>query len=402
MARTEEVVSIFLASPGDVHEERTRLAETIGKWNRAWSRDLGLRLELLRWEDDAYPDIGEDGQDVINRQIPDDWDIFIGIMWARFGTPTGRAQSGTEEEFNRALLRRKEAPESVRLMFYFKNAQLSPNDIDPDQLGRVQRFRSEVQSEGLLHWTFSDTDEFEELVNLHISKHVQAWRSSRKSEIEAVTQPSRIAPTSQADDEIKQSLSASAEEMLEPDESGYLDVLEDFADKAKEIESVLMRVANAQTTLTEKTNVGRIELDRLREVPTPSPKQMRASIARVADHMLTYAMTIDGEAPQLRVALSSSLGLLNKFVVLAAELYPEQLAETRRACESLLEHIVGARTSSEGFRDGIEQLPRMTKELNVAKRKQVAAMNSLIDEFQNGERLLVEAIEVLDGLTPKD
>ena|SRR3989337_1199459 len=32
-------------------------------------------------ETHTYPGIGEDAQDVINKQIDDDYDIFIGLMW---------------------------------------------------------------------------------------------------------------------------------------------------------------------------------------------------------------------------------------------------------------------------------------------------------------------------------
>jgi hypothetical protein len=80
LARTESVMTIFLASPGDVTEERNRLEDTIADWNRTWARNLGIRLELMRWEQDAYPDIGADAQDVINQQIPQDYDLFIGLM----------------------------------------------------------------------------------------------------------------------------------------------------------------------------------------------------------------------------------------------------------------------------------------------------------------------------------
>jgi hypothetical protein len=31
------------------------------------------------------------------------YDLFVGIMWRRFGTPTGVAGSGTEQEFDHAL-----------------------------------------------------------------------------------------------------------------------------------------------------------------------------------------------------------------------------------------------------------------------------------------------------------
>jgi hypothetical protein len=102
MPRQKKVITIFVASPNDVVDERTKLEEVINELNITWSRNIGLRFDLVRWETHAFPGIGDDPQDVINEQIPDDYDIFIGIMWCRFGTPTGRAGSGTAEEFQRA------------------------------------------------------------------------------------------------------------------------------------------------------------------------------------------------------------------------------------------------------------------------------------------------------------
>ena len=96
MSRTESVLAIFLASPSDVMDERNLFQEIVAEWNQTWARNLGLRLELLRWEQDAYPGAGTDSQDVINHQIPEDYDLFIGLMWSRFGTPTARAGSGCD------------------------------------------------------------------------------------------------------------------------------------------------------------------------------------------------------------------------------------------------------------------------------------------------------------------
>ena len=62
---------------------------------------------------------------VINRQLPDDCDIFLGVMWARFGTATPRAGSGTEEEFERALTRHQANSRSVMILFYFKQASFA-------------------------------------------------------------------------------------------------------------------------------------------------------------------------------------------------------------------------------------------------------------------------------------
>ena len=122
MATRETVLRVFVASPGDVADARKRLGPIVEELNLILSRSIGVRLELVMWETHTYPGIGEDAQDVINRQIGE-FDIFLGIMWLRFGEPTGRAGSGTEEEFDRALQRYKADHRAVQLMFYFRDAE---------------------------------------------------------------------------------------------------------------------------------------------------------------------------------------------------------------------------------------------------------------------------------------
>ena len=61
----------------------------------------GIRVELLRWESNVASQIADGPQPVVNKQI-ESYDIFIGLLAKRFGTPTAVAQSGTEEEFRRA------------------------------------------------------------------------------------------------------------------------------------------------------------------------------------------------------------------------------------------------------------------------------------------------------------
>ena len=154
MARTETVLSVFVASPGEVADERRRLERVVDELNFVWSREYGLRLELVKWETHAYSNKGADAQDVINTQL-DEFDIFLGIMWKRFGEPTGRAESGTEEEFIRARERHSQDPDLIRVMFYFRNsppAQLS--EVDPKQLASVNEFRKEVAQSGVLYWLY--------------------------------------------------------------------------------------------------------------------------------------------------------------------------------------------------------------------------------------------------------
>ena len=100
-----KLLKVFIASPGDVAKERDVLREVIDDLNRSLALEKGVMLQAIGWETDARPGFGADPQTLVNQQIADmsQYDLFVGILWDRFGSPTPRAGSGTEEEFNRAV-----------------------------------------------------------------------------------------------------------------------------------------------------------------------------------------------------------------------------------------------------------------------------------------------------------
>jgi hypothetical protein len=155
------VLKVFVASPDDVAQERDALAKLLADINDVLAYltpEKGLSLELVRYETHSYPDLGAP-QDVINREIPVDYDIFIGIMWKRVGTPTRNARSGTIEEFNRACERRKQGS-LPRIMFYFCDQPIPvPTAPELKQLAEVVEFRSQLASQGLTA-TYSSHAEF--------------------------------------------------------------------------------------------------------------------------------------------------------------------------------------------------------------------------------------------------
>jgi hypothetical protein len=148
---TPRVLKVFVASPDDVAGERNALAKLLSDINDVLAYlapEMRLSLELVRYETHSYPDIGAP-QEVINREIPVDYDIFIGIMWKRAGTPTATAASGTIEEFKRACERRKQGS-LPRIMFYFCDQPIPvPTATELQQLAEVVSFRSQLASQGL-------------------------------------------------------------------------------------------------------------------------------------------------------------------------------------------------------------------------------------------------------------
>src|ERR1035437_3878528 len=151
MPRKETILKVFVSSPSDVKSERLAVVEIIEEINNTWATFLGIRMETVLWETHCRPGIGGDSQQVINEQLPPDYDIYLGILWKQFGTPTPRFESGTEEEFQGAYERYKKNPKDVGVMFYFKNEPVPPMEIDTAQLNKVHEFRKKLGQIGRAH-----------------------------------------------------------------------------------------------------------------------------------------------------------------------------------------------------------------------------------------------------------
>ena len=85
-----EILRVVVASPNDVQQERDVLDNVVTEVNRGVAADRGIRLEVARWETDAYPGFHPKGaQGLIDPVLLiTDCDLLIGIFWKRFGTPT--------------------------------------------------------------------------------------------------------------------------------------------------------------------------------------------------------------------------------------------------------------------------------------------------------------------------
>ena len=156
---------IFAASPGDVQGEREALATVVNEVNQTHGSPLGYRLELVRWETHVAPGAGAP-QRVVNEQIGP-YNIFVGIMWRRFGTPTDEWGSGTEEEF-RIAYRAWEKDPSVALMFYFCQKPFMPNSVEElAQFQKVLAFKRELEGKALV-WSYAEPATFAGEIRKHI------------------------------------------------------------------------------------------------------------------------------------------------------------------------------------------------------------------------------------------
>lgn len=168
---------LFLASPGDVQLEREVLTNAVDEINLTTGPLLDCRLEVVKWETHTSPEAGRP-QQVINDQLGT-YDIFVGVMWRRFGTPSGIAESGTEEEY-RLAYKRWENDRDLPLMFYFCEAPFFPASIEElDQIRKVLVFRKDLEGKALT-WSFKNHEEFEPTIRKHLSQRLPRLVEARR------------------------------------------------------------------------------------------------------------------------------------------------------------------------------------------------------------------------------
>ena len=385
MARQETILSVFVASPSDVDDERNRLEEIIRELNTAWSRELEVRLDLVRWETHAYPSFGEDAQAVINDQIPDDFDIFVGLMWYRFGTPTGRAGSGTIEEFQRAKARHDANPNDVQLMIYFKDAaprRLHPSKLDHEQIAKVSTFRNGLGAEGGLYWSFQTVDDFEKLIRLHLTRQVQFWRSKNATKVEVAT---------------IEAVPSAEKSSNEEDEVGFLDLMEQFEDEFATVTDITVRIATATTEIGEKMSVRSTEMQEFAVGPdAKNRKAAKRLIGNAASDMDQYVHRMESELPLFSHHLNEGMAALTKAAAMSLEFNDDD-----KALEQAKENLEGIRTFRETlatverqileFKQSVASIPRMTTILHRSKRAMVNVLGQLEDELRGAQVMAREA-----------
>ena len=126
---------VFLASPGDVPAERLAVRKFFDEYNRHTAHIWNARFEVVDWENYATIGVGRP-QELITQQTLEkhrnSLALVIGIMAQRFGSPSGKAESGTEEEFNWAMTshQTKGFPE---IKWFFRKVDKLEMPSDPDE-----------------------------------------------------------------------------------------------------------------------------------------------------------------------------------------------------------------------------------------------------------------------------
>ena len=182
------ILNMFVACPEDVAAECQAVTRVVARLNRPGgpAETAGFLLRALRWEDLA-PEMGRPEQVLLDRLPVEEWDLFLGILWSRFGTPTGGVDpetglafnSGTEEEFERARSSEMQTGKP-RILFY---RCTRPVWIDTTDTTRVKQLKTQLEHLEVfferwkidgrnpgLYRTYGEVDEFERMLEAHLEQ----------------------------------------------------------------------------------------------------------------------------------------------------------------------------------------------------------------------------------------
>ena len=172
MSSTRKILRAFLASPGDLQDERKAIHDAVTEFNTSLAEELGYHVELVGWEE-TIAGYGRP-QHLINQDL-DRCDLFIGMIWKRWGTPPdpdGEFTSGFHEEFERSVARRKQSG-SPEISLFFKEIPEEFIEDPGDDLKRVLDFRDTIIKEKkILFQKFSTERDMEMLARKCVSQYV--------------------------------------------------------------------------------------------------------------------------------------------------------------------------------------------------------------------------------------
>ncbi|HEX5714746.1 MAG TPA: hypothetical protein VF179_01220, partial [Thermoanaerobaculia bacterium] len=367
----QSLVKIFLASPGDLRAERASVNRVVCELNNTWADYVGINLRVLGWETHTWPALGSDAQDVVNREMGDDYRVLIAIFGARLGSPTPRAASGTVEEIERAVSRERRRPGSVEIMVYFKEVK-SPTP-------EIVQFRKRIDELGVYYWSFTSRQNLEKAVRIHLSRQIQVFarrdlalpREERKFR---QVEPARLEGIARAMEELTCKINLGADGVAKHSER-YTGYLEDFT-----------RAANTATL-------------RLRRLAQPGLRQPAGGqigiVDRFGKQMDELAERLRAEGNELMEVYRESFRAMSDLVVLVAPLAPVStpvdslLGQVLETSGKVARALLGVRTAQGELRESVAGVssPPSARSFSAGKIAMMGVLDFLDEEFTTAIRL---------------
>lgn len=169
MAITKTEYNLLISCPGDVSSVVNLINAVVRKFNDTYSDVYAIRLNAKHWSNSSYNQSGGKAQALLNQQFIHDCDAAIAVFWTRFGTPTDKYGSGTEEEIEDMLDNGKQ------VFLYFCEKPIDPSLLLSEdaqlQYRKVKAYREKYEADKGISSTYTNDSQFKKLLFAHLSMH---------------------------------------------------------------------------------------------------------------------------------------------------------------------------------------------------------------------------------------
>ena len=392
MAERLTRLRVFVSSTSESVSEVAAMRRVVESLSEQLENSHAITLRMMSWPDDFRPGVGPDAQSEINRQAQG-YDIYLGLLGTRFGNPTARSESGTQEEFEDALSRYKKAPTSVRLLFYFNQSldAVDPYKMDLDQLQKVRDFRITLRTRGVLSRDFKGTEHFVSLVRKHIFDLVVtewqdgAWASAENADDDSDTDGD--------DDPL---ISADAETINEAeeddDEPGFLDyvthlnaVTDSLVATCKNISTHIGAIGTKFSERTEEVNAVKeaqvlARAKRNRKAERYNVERFRTVTNLAAADLSEFVSEFGKDVVAYR-ADNRDMLVAFRGIVAGRREFGQKDEEELEGLTTLVGTLKTVREAVGGFQRSMHEMPAFTRDFKKARRRGVSMLAELIAEL---------------------
>lgn len=154
---------VLLSAPSDAEAECNAAEDELHNINRMHCSETGIDFFPTDWRRDSRADSGDEPQKLLNKQIVEDADIILAIFKERFGTPTSKYGSGTEEEIFIGL----ELGKPVLIYFWDPPSSYVPQD--EHQFASINELKSKLQNK-VIYQLFGDLTKLQSQIRHDFTK----------------------------------------------------------------------------------------------------------------------------------------------------------------------------------------------------------------------------------------
>ena len=203
-----------------------------------------------------------------------------------------------------------------------------------------------------------------------------------------------------------------AEEVEEPDEDGFLDLIESGTENMLHLTEIMNRMTDSVNALGEKIQKRTEDLNQAQSGgQTPDMKGIKA-VKRICNHaaedLLQFTIVLNAELPLFAETLGKGIDAYSK----AASIMPDfsvpgedvsqAATDSKETLAAFKKAVLSSRNSVLEFRATIAAQPRMTTMYNKAKRKTIAALDQLAEYMQSALNQIEESEKSFDAFLPDE